>query len=59
MDKQKIAAYAVGFTATTLTWWLGGFNFDARGDDLVFWFISANGSGIVAVITMLTIKDLS
>lgn len=59
MNKHTVIAYCVGFFATTFTFWLGGFDFDHRGDSAVWWFICANMSGLVSTISMLAIKDLS
>jgi len=59
MKKHAAVSYSIGFLSASFTCWLGGFDFNLRGESAVWWFIFANLSGIFSTIAMLTIKDLS
>lgn len=58
MNKSIAIAYCIGFASTTLVFWLGGFDFDHRGEAAVFWFIGANASGIFSTLFVSAYKDL-
>lgn len=45
---KRAIAFVVVFAFVTLVYWLGGFNFDARGFWLGHWFFVAIGLGVLA-----------
>lgn len=59
MNKHAAVAYCIGFLSASFTCWLGGFDFNQRGESAVWWFIFANCSGVASTVAMLAIKDLS
>lgn len=56
---MKYIYYLIGFVATTITFWLAGFNFDERNGTLALWFVTGNVIGFSTSNIMIALKELN